>query len=247
MQIPFPNPPITEAILDIRVSLPKEITLDVLASLHQDIKEQFPTRKERHTWEGGFQVKPGAPPEILSKPDRVDGYLFLSPNGEKIVQSRLDGFTFNKLKPYSNWETFSKEAKYYWEHYIKIVKPINVTRIALRYINRIEIPLPIKDFKEYFLTVPEVAPGVPQGLSGLFMQLVIPKEEIGSTAIITMTYDKVDPNKAVWPFIFDIDAFNNNVLLPNSIEIWKKLEQLREFKNQIFLNTMTNKTKEMFK
>lgn len=241
----FPNPPITEALLDIRVNLPKEITLDTFITFQDEIKNDFPTKKERHI--GAFQIKSGGPPEIVSSSDRTDGYLFYSSDNKKIVQARLDGFTFNKLKPYSNWEKFSGEAKYLWDHYVHVAKPLNVIRLALKYINRIEIPLPFNDFKEYILTVPEIAPGIPQGLSGFFAQLVIPNAEIQANAIITETMEKIDEKSRFLPFIFDIDISRGIILKPDSMDIWKIMDDLRHFKNQIFVSSLTNKAKELFK
>lgn len=243
--ITFSNPPITEALLDIRVNLPKEITLDTLLSFQNEIKEHFPNKKERYT--GTFQIKTGAAPEIITSTDRTDGYMYYAPDNKKIVQARLDGFTFNKLKPYSSWDIFSLEAKYLWEHYVAIAKPTNIVRLALRYINRIEIPLPFNDFKEYILTNPEVAPGIPQGLSGFFMQLVIPNAEFQASAVVTETFEKIDEKSKVLPLIFDIDVSRNIIIEPSSKDIWNIMEDLRKFKNQIFMKSLTDKTKELFK
>ncbi len=243
--ISFLNPPITEALLDIRVTLPKEVTIEQLAVFHEDIKTSFPTRKERYS--GAFQIKTGFAPEIVTTSNRIDGFLFHSQEGKKIVQARIDGFTFNKLKPYSNWEDFSGEAKYLWDHYLAIAKPINVVRLALRYINRIELPLPFSDFREYILNIPEIAPGVPNSLSGFFMQLSIPNPEINAQANIIETIERSIPEKGTIPFILDIDVFQNIILESSSKQIWEILNQLRQFKNQIFLNSLTSKAKELFK
>lgn len=243
--IHFPNPPITEAILDIKVNLPKETNLERLLAFQDDIKAEFPTKKDRHS--GSFQIKTGTAPEIISSTNRTDGYLFRSVDNTKIVQARLDGFTFNKLKPYSNWEEFSDEAKNLWNRFVNIAKPINVVRLALRYINRIEIPLPFGDFTEYILTIPEIAPNIPQSLTGLFMQLVIPNNEIQANAIITETMDKIDDKSKVLPFIFDIDVSRNIILKPTADDIWKIMEDLRHFKNQIFVESLTERAKELFK
>ncbi len=242
--IHFDNPPISEALIDIRVALPKEVTLEQLAVFQEDIKVTFPIRKEKYS--GTFQIKTGAAPEVAATSNRLDGFLFHSNDNKKIVQARLDGFTFNKLRPYSDWETFSGEARLLWEHYRSIAKPTNVLRVGLRYINRIELPLPFIDFKEYVLTIPDIAPGMPNGLSGFFMQLAIPNNEINAHANIIETMEnKFD--KGTLPFILDIDVFRDIILDPLSQEIWNIFDQLRGFKNQIFLSSLTDKTKGLFK
>jgi uncharacterized protein (TIGR04255 family) len=71
-----------------------------------------------------------------------------------------------------------------------VARPTKVTRIAVRYVNRIEIPAGV-DFKEYILTGPEIAHGIPQTLDNFFMRLEIPGQS-GETAVITQTIQVSD-------------------------------------------------------
>ncbi len=240
----FPNAPIVEALLDIRAKLPNDINLDRLAAFQDEIKESYPRRNERRVWTA--QVKLGDAVEVQEQgPIATDGFIFTSKDGLRTIQARLDGFTFNKLKPYDSWEPLRDEAKSHWRRYLAIARPEIVSRIALRYINRIMIPLPIKDFKEYIQTVPEIAPALPQGLAGFLMRLVIPVEKYHSTAIVTETMEA--PQNELLPWILDIDVFREGVFAVNNDEIWDILEQLRELKNEIFFQSTTAKAKELFK
>lgn len=241
----FPNAPITEALLDIRVELPEDVTLARLEVFHDFVKDNFPEKQERISFTSGFKLSQEGP-QPLSTSGGPDGYLFRSPTVGKIVQARLDGFTFNKLKPYENWKVFRSEARELWNQYFQITDPIKITRIALRYINKIEIPLPIKDLKEYILTTPEIAPKLPQGLAYFFMRLDIPNPDTGATAIITQTMENPTENQRL-PLIFDIDVFQNTTYIGNKTEIWEEFEKLRSFKNDLFFNSITEKAKELFK
>ena len=241
----FANAPITEALLDIRAKLPSGVDLTRLAAFQDVVKDLYPARRERFSWRGGFQIKPGEAPEVLHPSGGPDGYLFTSKDGKQIVQARLDGFTFNRLKPYDKWESFRDEARQQWERYREIATPEIVSRVALRYINRIEIPLPMKDFREYILTTPEIAPKLPQGLESFFMRLVIPDERSRSKAIVTQTME--DPQEQVLPLIFDIDVFREAAFEVQGKGMWEALEQLRDYKNEIFFNSITERTRELFK
>jgi len=128
---------------------------------------------------------------------------------------------------------------------IYITNPVRITRIALRYINRIEIPLPMNDFKEYVLTTPEIAPKLPQALNHFFMQLEIPNPELPAIALITQTMGKPTGNQRL-PLILDIDVFNEIDFINSDEEMWKEFEKLRKFKNDVFFNSITEKTKELF-
>jgi uncharacterized protein (TIGR04255 family) len=241
----FPNAPITEALLDIRVQLPSEVDLKKLETFHDAVKEKFPQKQERISMQAGFQFSPEGP-TALPASSKPDGYLFRSTIENKVVQARVDGFTFNKLKPYENWELFSNEARNLWKIYVDVANPIKIKRIALRYINRIEIPLPMNEFKEYILTVPEIAPNIPQALTQFFMNLVIPNPEIEATAIINQTMENPTPTQRL-PYIFDIEVWKETFYEGDKKEMWDQFEKLRKFKNDIFLNSVTNKAKELFR
>lgn len=242
----FPNAPITEALLDIRVHLPPEVSLASLATFQEGVRERYPSKQERVRWGGTIQFKPGAAPEMSPPAGGPQGYLLTSADGREVVQARLDGFTYNKLKPYDRWETFRDEAKRLWRHYVEITSPESVTRVALRYINRIEIPLPIRDFKDYILTTPEIAPELPQGLDSFFMRLVIPDPETGAVAVVTETSERLVEPAKVLPLILDIDVFRVAAFDAKDEAIWETFERLRDLKNDIFFKSVTNRAKELF-
>jgi uncharacterized protein (TIGR04255 family) len=119
----FPNAPITEALLDIRVQVPAEVNLAQIETYYDSVKERYPTKRERHSWQGGFKLNPPGSIEVLQSQGGPDGYLFTSTDGKQIVQARLDGFTLNRLKPYDRWETFRDEARQLWQLYVHVANP----------------------------------------------------------------------------------------------------------------------------
>ena len=241
----FRNAPITEALLDIRVLLPQNTGLDQLLAFHDGVRGRYPSKRDRKIWKGSIHVSAHGP-EIAGPAGGIDGFLFSSVDGKNIVQCRLDGFTFNRLKPYDRWETFRDEAFELWQSYVRIAAPKQITRVALRYINRIEIPLPITDFKDYILTGPEIAPGLPQGLSSFFMQVTIPITDLPAQSVITETMEPITETKRL-PFILDIDVFRQAAFDVSGQEAWKVLEKLHDVKNHLFFKSITPKAKELFR
>jgi len=241
----FKNAPIIEALLDVRVELPKEVDLKKLEAFYDFVKDRFPEKQERKFFRAEFKLSREITSASVPTSSETVGYLFRSPIENKIVQARLDGFTFNKLKPYENWKLFSSEARRLWDLYLQIANPLRITRIAARYINRIVVPLPMKDFKEYILTIPEIAPNLPQALAHFFMRLVIPNPEIQATAVVIETMENPVDNQRL-PLILDIDVWRETVYEDNQPEMWDDFEKLRVFKNDVFFNSITEKTKELF-
>lgn len=240
----FPNAPITEAVIEILVQLSKKITINDLTKCHDSLKNRFPELVEQKQITASFQL--GKKPPTLPSQESTIGYLLKSPQDKKVIQSRLNGFAFSKLKPYENWEKFRAEAHELWKVYREIANPLKITRISLRYINKIEVPCPFKDFNEYILTNPQIAPNLPQALSTFFLRLEIPNYDIPAKAILIQTMEKPTQDKKL-PLILDIDVIRENEYIRNMDDVWTDFESLRDFKNEIFFNSITDKTKELFR
>jgi len=239
------NAPITEAILDIRLKLPASVKTSVLLSAHSQIGQQYPNKQERRKWEGQIVIDQSQVPQTKTAVGEVDGYLFQSLDNKQIVQFRLDGFTFNKLKPYENWESFRDEGRRLWNVFLETVSPEQITRIALRYINHLFIPGPLIDFDDYLTAGPVIPEKLPQGVSSFLTRVVIHEPTTKASAIITQALEKiVQPD--IIPIILDIDVIKESQFEVNYKEVWESFEKLRDFKNRVFFESITDKTLELF-
>jgi uncharacterized protein (TIGR04255 family) len=235
--------PIIEALIDIRVKMKEDLLVEQFNSIYDSISGQYPDKKERHKWEGKLEFKRGETP-ISTTTETIDGYIFTSVDKKQILQTRLDGFTFSRLKPYETWEHLRNEAQGLWKKYKEATSP-EITRVALRYINKMEIPLPIMDFSDYLTAAPIVPEGLPQGVSSFLTRIVIHEPKIDASAIITQALEQiVNPN--ILPLILDIDVFKQKSEGISEEDAWETLEKLRHFKNKIFFKSITEKAKELF-
>ena len=243
----FKNPPIQEVLIDIQVTLPAEVSLDALKKFHDGLESRFPEKQERISWQQGFQISAVGEAHAMTSSRSFDGYLFKCAQDGKVVQVRRDGFTFNKLKPYSKWETFSAEARELWERYAQLARPVSVQRVSLRYLNRIVLPLPLGDFRDYCLLFPDIPSGMPQGVSDFFLRFATPVPDILSCAMITMTFEPPAAGITSLSMIFDIEAIHLFDSLNVDVEvIWRKLAELRDLKNKVFDSGLTEKAKRLF-
>ena len=78
------------------------------------------------------------------------------------------------------------------------------------------------------------------------MRLVVPKQELEATAIITQAMEPVQEGARL-PLIFDIDVFRLGSFAVATDEIWTMFESLRNLKNEIFFKSITPKAEELFK
>ena len=136
--IQYENAPIKEALIDIRVELPLDVALETLESVHDQVKGLYPEKKKRVHVQGQFS----AGDEIgAAATQTVVGFAFSTENGKQIFQARRDGFTFSRLRPYANWNELRDEGRRLWEIYRGMARPRKITRVAVRYINQIDIPI----------------------------------------------------------------------------------------------------------
>jgi uncharacterized protein (TIGR04255 family) len=237
----YEHAPITEALIDVHVRLPDGITLETLAKAFVAEEQRYPTRRNRMMLES--QLTGGAEVGASARQMQL-GYLFVSPDERQIVQARLDGFAFSRLVRYERWETLRAEAERLWRLYRSATGAVAATRVAVRYLNRLDLPLPLADFDQYLRTVPEISSDLPQGLSGYLMQLQIPQPDLGAIVIINEAMI-TPPNPDVVSVLLDIDVFREGQEYPGDEEIWQAIEQLHARETETFEACITDRTREM--
>ncbi len=178
-----------------------------------------------------------------AKQDQM-GYAFVGGEGKHVVQFRVNGFTFSRLAPYQTWEQLRNEAKSLWGSYRRIVGALPVFRIGLRYVNQLDLPMPMRDFRDFIRLYPEVSADLPQQLAGFFLQVHIPQEDLG--AMLILNEAMVPPSTPdVTSVVLDIDVFKQGLKLDSDEQVWDVLEALRLRKNLVFEGCITNNTREL--
>jgi len=238
--------PIKEALIDIRVKLSSDFDVKKIDSIYEKIKETYPGKEEQTVSQIQLERQPGK--ESFKSFTKINGYRYLSTNKDKIFQARLDGFTFNRLPPYTIWEELRNEAKRLWLLYKDATSPEVITRVALRYINNLNIPMSM-DFGDYLMAPPALPEGLPQGLDGFLIRLNVHIPELEANAIITQALEPMPVKSDKIPVILDIDVFKEKTEAPGieEGEAWSLLERMRHFKNEVFFKFITEKLKEIYK
>lgn len=239
----YSKAPITEAILDIQVEAGEGVTTHSLAGCQDSVLAEYPTKRELKAAFAHFEMGPRL---AASATSQELGFAFISADGKQLFQVRTTGFTANRLAPYERWESFSQEARRLWNIYREAAKPGRITRIALRYINRIDIPTSPVELKDYFQTSPEVARGLPQSMAGFFMQILLPLEDLKAAVNIVETIVE-PPQPGTVSVVLDLDLFRTVELPGTEEEMWNLFELLRVKKNAVFDNCITEKTKELIR
>jgi uncharacterized protein (TIGR04255 family) len=245
----YSKPPITEALFDIQVELPKEITIETIDGLSSPLLDLFPKKRPRRKFSTKIEFKGDNPPSTDSSDFGIDGFLFWSEDEKQVTQFRLDGFSFSRLKPYPprGWEETYPQMVELWNFYKDSLKPLLVKRVAVRYINLIEIPKPLgeMDWGSYFNWAPPVFGELPHQIEQFAYRTTIqfPAESI--KAVITiLTGPLQEPAKTT--AIFDLDVFKEIHLSLDQFRIDPLFEKLREIKDDLFEAGLTETLKREF-
>ena len=240
------NAPITEAIIDFRVKLPSEFKAEAFLELKNLIGERFPKVEERRLFTSQFRINKGELQLPSSKYHGVQGYFFRPKDDKKVAQFRVDGFTFSRLRPYTQWEEMLEEARELWGIYCGIAQPEAITRLAVRYINHINIPLPIDDLSDYLTASPRIPDNIQGVISGFLSKVVVYVQEMDVAANIVQALEKsTKPDKHI-TVVLDIDSYKLGDFTADNGEIWDILANLRNLKNRIFFNSITDQTVRLF-
>lgn len=244
-QLLYSRAPITEAIIDLRIASRSEFGIEQLRLCVDSEKVSYPKRETISLALGKMEIGAGGSTSATAKQEQI-GFKLSSADGKYVWQARHDGFTLSRLAPYEDWNTFCCEARRLWQNYRASAEPVIVDRVAVRYINRIDLPHRYVELKEYFRTSPEVSPELPPTLSGFFMQLQLPQTDLKGHLLIHQTI--VPPDKPnVIPVILDIDLFRSDDVPNVEEEIWGYFEKLRIRKDEVFEACITDKTRELIR
>lgn len=230
------RPPIKEALVDFRIAVDDAITSERLAPLCASLADAYSVPEVRRKLEAKFLVDGGKLSAPLPRDLGFGGMWLTSADKRRVAQFRTDGFTLNNVEEYVGGDALLAEAVDLWRRYAEVVSPGAITRLALRYVNRLELPLvPGDEFRKYLTAPPEMPDGAPQQVSD-FLSRVVAHSTVGAVAIVTQKLDHA-PEPPI-PLVVDIDVFFRHEVSTDPRELRPLLEMLRDVKNQCFFSLL---------
>jgi uncharacterized protein (TIGR04255 family) len=243
----LPRAPIREAIIQIQVAPAVELSL--IQKFASSIKNEF--GKTTDIWQASFGVQFGQDRAESTATNRVlIGKRLDSESGLEVLQCTVNAFSFSRLTPYLDWGQIRDTAKRLWALYVSSVNPISVTRLAVRYINALPLPLPVAELDDYFTAAPQVPRALPQMMHTFLQRVVITDDATSTFATVIQASDEDTAARSRTnqvTIFFDIDAYQQvNLGSEDANTIWSKFEELRDFKNRVFFEHITEKAAGLF-
>lgn len=231
------RPPLKEALVGIQ--LREELPASILSEFKAP--KGFPVAKEVRQGQFQFKIDKDQPASAEVLAEGILGWRYETDDGSAVVLLRRNGMTYSILKNYPGWDVLKQAARDVWREFLAAAEIAYVSRLAVRYINAISIPLGA-NYDEYLTTAPRIPKSIPQIVNGFMQRVLVPFSEEEATAIITQTLE-MPPTFAV----LDLDVFTGCSLPGGSDDIWPKLDRLRNIADRIFFSSLTDKVIESYR
>ena len=246
------KPPIHEAVLDIRVLARSGFGAEDLRPLKDALRAHFPTAEAMFATEATFLFEKGAVAKADATEAKEVGVLFRSADGKLILQTRVDGITLSRLSPYVSFDELTPTLMDCWSRYVEAARPSQATRLAVRYINRFDVPS--RGTLNEYLTHPPVPVLSEMGVVAFMHRDFMRTVDRRSAASVTTALEPGMDERST-SIVVDIDAFcddrpvrlEGRAASASAEEISSVFGELRDLKNRFFFSLLTQSCIEQFK
>jgi len=250
MSINYPRPPITEAVIEIRLDQPvPKVSLD---KVRARALKKYPLSDELSSVGVLFEPEKAA---ARVKQEWI-GYKLTNVDSTDILMLQSQAFSTSRLAPYPGWESFCGNARQEWNEWKREVGYIKVIRIGVRYINRLDIPVEndgfirVEDYLKLYVQLPNfetamtglpIAPKMADFTTQVHMHLSNDQCEltINSSSIPSPLVKHLS-------LVLDIDVSRQREVPQHDEEIWALIDRIRDYKNHIFEESITEAAREIF-
>jgi len=247
----YKHPPIVEATIEIRSSV--LLTREDQKKIVTKLKSEYPDVKEINEVEFEFSSIDNDERLKNKNPTVKPKGFRLSSNDQANISMLLNqSIVISRLAPYPGWDSFCKKAMIVWKKWKQVQKNIPISRIGVRYINRIDVPINSGsntiNIADYLTIFPENTIYNEEPLSNYFIHLTKHTPFENWFVNITSTVQKPAPLIDTVSLLLDIDVYyqRDEFFFKKDDDLINLLKEARRIKNDIFQQTITDKTEEFF-
>lgn len=185
----YPNPTIVEALCEVHWQFQpgREWKSSLPGELFKHIQDEYPE----------MEPVPDGPRQRT---------CFRHGRRQQVLQFGENALTLNVFRPYPGWAAMRAEVLHAWERTRPLLMPAAITRIGVRYVNRIDRRTPHDGPGDWLVPGDYIPPGVLRALPGSFLRSeahLDPHNRI----ILTVGTTRVERDEDLGAIIFDIDRF----------------------------------------
>ena len=209
----YDNPPIQEAVCEIRFLPDQPWDIAIPGLLLTSLQDEYPRR---------ISVEPGVTAtlavELAGHPQQVQAISapeelrFWRESDDGVIRLRPHILAVSQYKPYPSWAVFRRAITQVLEAYQHVANPTGIQRIGLRYINEFDFDdggdKTSIDLDEFFDLSPKVGERLRQDLSAFFVGIQYEYEDRRDSLRIQVQPVPTEGSGAV-KISLDLDYFLN--------------------------------------
>lgn len=234
------NPPVKLALFQLKFS---ETSMKRYDEIDAALKNKLPIRKDNIAV--GINLNNTVIPLGKSKLDgvsdaKIQSYIYMTSDQKERVELLENTATYASELPYAGWEAFVNKVDDFLSLLSRVLDNVEIKRTSIRFVNRFLIE-EFDNPEDYFTTVISKAGEAlyPLRQYGFRLQYDVPETSI--YAIVNQSVENDVANK--FSYLLDIDVLEKQSILFEKETILSCLNHLRDIKNKIFFDSITEKTK----
>ncbi|WFU37743.1 TIGR04255 family protein [Bradyrhizobium sp. CB82] len=229
----FPNPTIQEALCEFHFqgkpgSMWTPAKPGALANLLRNSYPEFETVTEQ-----GFQIAIGSDGMVAPAPMVPQFRLrFSNPESVFLLQIAQSTFSVHTVGRYPGWPAFKAELLRAWEAATEVLAPNLITRIGLRYINRVPRLSQGEPPRAWLKSSRNIPEALLDSLPGYVFRMEVATAE-AERSVTTVTTDQ-RPSEKFGALMLDIDRVSQRLIQAGDAQLPDILERLHEDVWQVF-------------
>lgn len=244
-EIVYKRPPITEAVIGITFSSSMDATQ--LAAVSDVLQEYYPHKQGVSAYDVSLKINTQLPGENQADLTPTNGYRLSTDDQTQLVVLWPNSLTISQLPPYKGWNEFLGRFKRDWKRVKRKLGFQQLSRIGVRYINRIDIPAnePVVEH-EIFLNIYPKMPDILNPLDAYAIQASVTLKDINCQLTINSA-SVPSPLLHHVSFVLDTDIFSDKNPPQSDEDLIELLIKIRAEKNKVFEACISTHARSLFR
>ncbi|CCW33861.1 TIGR04255 family protein [Chthonomonas calidirosea] len=237
----YKTPPLIEAVCEFRLTSDTPWDLTIPGLFYEKVKGTFPLREQSVRQEVVLSEGPQGLQQEIRTSERI---VLFTEDRKMLIQLGPRLLAVNVLRPYPTWQGFKAKIEMAWENLKETLRIEGLERIALGYINRVELPSPEVKLLEYFEFYPFVGPRLPQNLASFIVGGEFPFVE-GRDRCRIQIAPVLASSEEMSAFMLNIDYLTQ----PRAVKVSDVLgwvEEAHSRVEEVFEGCITDRLRELF-
>ena len=234
------NSPIVLAILQIQFELPENYDVKNFLINEKIIKKELPFRRDDFSGNINLPSIPVVGISTAQISSAILGFSFINKDTQRMISISRNSFIYSSEAKYEGWEDYKKEGLKYFSLFSNILSSINLSRLSVRFVNKINLPVDdnLLNYFKITISAQEGAVKYPTNFFSLKFSNSIPDTKIATNVGLSLE----ERNHESLGYVFDIDVLDHEIRKYDLDIISESFDKLREIKNDIFFSCTTDKT-----